>query len=155
MHTKQDKIDFSERLKTAIRLAGLDNLSNASLANRFNLRHPNQSVSTQAFHHWLVGRSIPTPDKIETLAKWLDTSGEWLRHGRMLEEGGAVSPQEALLLKYFRALSPEKQEALITLLHKAEDWVFITKRSSENHFSWFSDDLCSLYIKAIRGNQIY
>ncbi|WP_246827783.1 hypothetical protein [Neisseria sp. HMSC064E01] len=46
MHTEQDKIDFSERLKTAIRLAGLDNLSNASLANRFNLRHPNQSVST-------------------------------------------------------------------------------------------------------------
>ena len=121
MHTEQDKIDFSERLKTAIRLAGLDNLSNSSRANRFNLRHPNHSVSTQAFHHWLVGRSIPTPDKIETLAKWLDTSGEWLRHGRMLEEGGAVSPQEALLLKYFRALSPEKQEALITLLHKAED----------------------------------
>ena len=121
MHTEQDKTDFSERLKTAIRLAGLDNLSNASLANRFNLRHPNQSVSTQAFHYWLVGRSIPTPDKIETLAKWLDTGGEWLRHGRILEEGGAVSQQEALLLKYFRALSPEKQEALITLLHKAED----------------------------------
>ena len=79
------------------------------------------AACNQVFHHWLVGRSIPTPDKIETLAKWLDTSGEWLRHGRMLEEGGAVSPQEALLLKYFRALSPEKQEALITLLHKAED----------------------------------
>lgn len=105
MHTEQDKIDFSERLKTAIRLAGLDNLSNASLANRFNLRHPNQSVSTQAFHHWLVGRSIPTPDKIETLAKWLDTSGEWLRHGRMLEEGGAVSARGVVAEIFPRAVA--------------------------------------------------
>ena len=121
MHTEQDKTDFSERLKTAIRLAGLDNLSNASLTNRFNLRHPNQSVSTQAFHHWLVGRSIPTPDKIETLAKWLDTSAEWLRHGRESDAEGASSPQETLLLKYFRALPPQKQEALIVLLHEAED----------------------------------
>lgn len=120
MHTEQDKIDFSERLKTAIRLAGLDELSNANLANRFNLRHPNQSVSTQAFHHWLSGRSIPTPDKIETLAKWLDSSAEWLRHGRLSEDGGAASPQEALLLKYFRALPSEKQEALIVLLHNTE-----------------------------------
>ena len=121
MHTEQDKTDFSERLKTAIRLAGLDELSNASLANRFNLRHPNQSVSTQAFHHWLVGRSIPTPDKIETLAKWLDTSAEWLRHGRLSGTEGAVSPQEALLLKYFRLLPPEKRDALMVLLHHPDD----------------------------------
>ena len=121
MHTEQDKTDFSERLKTAIRLAGLDELSNASLANRFNLRHPNQPVSTQAFHHWLVGRSIPTPDKIETLAKWLDTSAEWLRHGRLSGTEGAVSPQEALLLKYFRLLPSEKRDALMVLLHNPDD----------------------------------
>lgn len=121
MHTEQDKTDFSERLKTAIRLAGLDELSNASLANRFNLRHPNQPVSTQAFHHWLVGRSIPTPDKIETLAKWLNTSTEWLRHGRLSGTEGAASPQEALLLKYFRLLPPEKRDALMVLLHNQDD----------------------------------
>lgn len=121
MHTEQDKTDFSERLKTAIRLAGLDELSNASLANRFNLRHPNQPVSTQAFHHWLVGRSIPTPDKIETLAKWLDTSAEWLRHGRLSGTEGAVSPQEALLLKYFRLLPPKKRDALMVLLYHPDD----------------------------------
>ena len=121
MHTEQDKTDFSERLKTAIHLAGLDELSNANLANRFNLRHPNQPVSTQAFHHWLVGRSIPTPDKIETLAKWLDTSAEWLRHGRLSGTEGAVSPQEALLLKYFRLLPPEKRDALMVLLHNQDD----------------------------------
>lgn len=84
MHTEQDKTDFSERLKTAIRLAGLDELSNASLANRFNLRHPNQPVSTQAFHHWLVGRSIPTPDKIETAGyqRGMAAPRQALRNGR-------------------------------------------------------------------------
>ncbi|HFC2997747.1 TPA: transcriptional regulator [Neisseria gonorrhoeae] len=115
------KTDFSECLKTAIRLAGLDELSNAGLANRFNLRHPNQPVSTQAFHHWLVGRSIPTLDKIETPAKWLDTSAEWLRHGRLSGTEGAAPPQESLLLKYFRLLPPEKRNALMVLLHNPDD----------------------------------
>lgn len=120
MHTEQEKNDFSQRLKAAIKLAGLDSLSNTDLANRFNLRHPNQPVSTQAFHHWLVGRSIPTPDKVETLAKWLNTSVEWLRYGRVVNEGGAESAEELLLLKYFRALPPEKRRALITLLYIRE-----------------------------------
>ena len=55
MHTEQDKADFSQRLQTTLKLAGLDTLSGANLANRFNLRHPNQPVSTQAFHHWRRG----------------------------------------------------------------------------------------------------
>ncbi|MFP5074354.1 transcriptional regulator [Neisseria sp. WLZKY-1] len=119
MHTEQDKADFSQRLQTALKLAGLDTLSGANLANRFNLRHPNQPVSTQAFHHWLTGRSIPTADKIDTLAKWLDTSPEWLRHGRMALDCGSVSADELLLLSYFRALPPEKRRALIVLLHQS------------------------------------
>lgn len=117
MHTEQEKNGFSLRLKSALKSAGLDTLSNASLANRFNLRHPNQPVSTQAFHYWVAGRSIPTHDKIETLAKWLNVDQEWLRYGRSPHEDGGASPEEFLLLKYFRALPPEKRQALITLLH--------------------------------------
>ena len=118
MHSEQEKLGFSQRLQTALTLAGLDNLPNAKLADRFNLRHPNQSISTQTFHHWLIGRSIPTPDKIETLAKWLNTSTEWLRYGRVVHEGGAESAEELLLLQYFRALAPEKRQALMVLLHQ-------------------------------------
>ena len=55
MHSEHEKSAFSQRLQVAIKLAGLANLSNAHLANRFNLRHPNQPVSTQAFNHWLIG----------------------------------------------------------------------------------------------------
>lgn len=120
MHSEEEKLGFSLRLQTALKLAGLDKLPNTKLADRFNLRHPNQSISTQTFHHWLIGRSIPTPDKVETLAKWLNTSVEWLRYGRMVNEGGAESAEELLLLKYFRALPPEKRRALITLLYIRE-----------------------------------
>lgn len=118
MHTEQEKVEFSRRLQTALKLAGLETLSHAHLANRFNLRHPNQSVSTQAFHHWLNGRSIPTADKIETLAKWLDTTPDWLRYGKITHDCGELSDNELLLLKYFRDLSESKQRALMGMLHE-------------------------------------
>ena len=88
------------------------------MANRFNLRHPNQPVSTQAFNHWLIGRSIPTPDKIETLAKWLNTNPDWLRYGRISDEFGILSDNEMLMLQYFRQLSDNKQHAIIALLNE-------------------------------------
>ncbi|QEY24393.1 transcriptional regulator [Neisseria animalis] len=116
MHTEQEKTDFSLRLRTALQLAGLASLSNANLANRFNLRHPNQPVSTQAVHYWLVGRSIPTQDKIETLAKWLNTSADWLRYGRVDTGEMRITDEEMLLLKSFRQLSPVKRQALMVLL---------------------------------------
>lgn len=118
MHTEEEKNGFSQRLRTALKLAGLDQVSNANLANRFNLRHPNQPISTQAFHHWLSGRSIPTADKVETLAKWLNTSSEWLRHGRVAHDCGTLSESERLMLQYFRALTPAARQAVIALLHE-------------------------------------
>lgn len=118
MHSEQEKSAFSQRLQSAIKLAGLGQLSNAHLANRFNLRHPNQSISTQAFNHWLIGRSIPTPDKIDTLAKWLNISADWLRYGKMSDDVQTLNDQELLILHYFRQLSPNKQQVLIALLHE-------------------------------------
>jgi transcriptional regulator with XRE-family HTH domain len=88
------------------------------LANRFNLRHPNKSVTPQAVHNWLIGQSIPTADKIDTLAKWLGSTPEWLRHGRMSHGDGALAQEELLLLQLFRDLSPEKQKALLMMLHE-------------------------------------
>ncbi|MRN37322.1 transcriptional regulator [Neisseria sp. N95_16] len=120
MHSEQEKLGFSRRLQTALKLAGLNGLSNNKLADRFNLRHPNQSISAQTFHHWLIGRSIPTPDKVATLAKWLETNESWLRYGRSEDENGIQTAEELLLLKYFRMLPPEKQQALIMFLHTKE-----------------------------------
>ncbi|WP_310640749.1 helix-turn-helix domain-containing protein, partial [Burkholderia cenocepacia] len=52
------------------------------LANRFNLRHRGaQPVSPQTAHKWLTGRTIPTPDKLATLADWLRVEVHWLHYG--------------------------------------------------------------------------
>ncbi|UOO82313.1 helix-turn-helix domain-containing protein [Uruburuella testudinis] len=118
MHSNQDKSEFSKRLRFALESAGMAALSTADLANRFNLRHPNNSVTPQAVHNWLIGQSIPTADKIDTLAKWLDTTPEWLRHGRMMHDGEVLTQEELLLLELFRNLSPSRQKALLALLHE-------------------------------------
>ena len=42
------------------------------LAKEFNLLHRGEApVSPQTAHKWLTGTTIPTPDKLQTLADWL------------------------------------------------------------------------------------
>ncbi|OOH86382.1 transcriptional regulator [Pasteurellaceae bacterium 15-036681] len=118
MHTESDKTGFSKRLKVALELAGLENLSLAEIANKFNLRHPNKPITPQAVHNWLIGQSIPTPDKVETLSKWLNISIEWLRYGREDVEGKTLSQDELLMLKYFRNLPAKRQQAILAMLHE-------------------------------------
>lgn len=118
MHSESDKTGFSKRLKVALTLAGLEQHSLAEISNKFNLRHPNKSVTPQAVHHWLIGQAIPTPDKIETLSKWLNVSPEWLRYGKDNVEGKSLSQDEVLMLKYFRNLPMKRQQAILALLYE-------------------------------------
>ncbi|PJG83659.1 helix-turn-helix domain-containing protein [Caviibacterium pharyngocola] len=118
MHTEQDKLGFSKRLKAALELAGSDSLSLSEIANRFNLRHPNNPITPQAVHNWLIGQSIPTPDKIATLSKWLNVSPDWLRYGKEETEGQKLTSEELLLLKYFRCLTAKQQQCIIAMLNE-------------------------------------
>lgn len=53
-----------------------------ALAMHFNLRHRSgQPVSPQTAHKWLSGRTIPTPDKLQTLAEWFGVDLHWLHYG--------------------------------------------------------------------------
>lgn len=64
------------------------------LANRFNLRHRGeQPVSPQTAHKWLTGRTIPTPDKLETLANWLRVELHWLHYGPSPSLNEHATPQ--------------------------------------------------------------
>jgi transcriptional regulator with XRE-family HTH domain len=81
MPTPQEKAAFSERLKFCMtrvpeRLRGATDLS-----NKFNLKYKGESVSAQTAHKWLTGRSIPTVDKLETLAEWFKVDLHWLHYG--------------------------------------------------------------------------
>lgn len=82
MPTPEEKSAFSERLKFALRRSPEKVTGATELANRFNLRHHGaQPVSPQTAHKWLTGRTIPTPDKLETLADWLRVELHWLHYG--------------------------------------------------------------------------
>ena len=75
-----EKIEFTERLRTAMVQAGYV-ASPSVLEHEFNLRWPGKSISNQAAWGWLNNRSIPTQDKMKVLAEWLKVEPDVLRFG--------------------------------------------------------------------------
>lgn len=76
-----EKKAYSQRLVAALKKAGVTTTSPTRLAMEFNLHHRGRPVTPQGVHRWLLGSSIPSQDKIRTLAEWLNISPEWLRFG--------------------------------------------------------------------------
>ena len=76
-----EKLAFSQRLKLALKRSQKKIETPTDLALQFNLRHRNDPITPQAAQKWLSGKSRPTPDKINTLATWLNVSAQWLRYG--------------------------------------------------------------------------
>jgi transcriptional regulator with XRE-family HTH domain len=81
MPTKEEKVAFAQRLALALRRSSEPVSGATELALRFNLRHHGAAISPQTAHKWLTGRTIPTGDKIATLANWLNVSEHWLHYG--------------------------------------------------------------------------
>lgn len=130
MSTQDEKNAFAERLKQALKRSRKKIETAADLALQFNLRHPNEPITPQAAQKWLAGKSHPTPDKIATLADWLNVSPRWLRYGfaekarpqatRLLSKepatsSDAFSTDEIALLQRIRSLT-EHRRYLITQL---------------------------------------
>lgn len=76
-----EKQAFTARLKQALKRSPKKVATANELALQFNLRYKGESVSQQAVQKWLTGKSRPTPDKIATLADWLNVPVQWLRYG--------------------------------------------------------------------------
>jgi len=81
MPTTDEKLAFSERLKLALRRVPEKPEGPTAVARFFNLRYLGEPVSTQTVDKWLKGRTIPKPDKLETLAKALNVDLHWLHYG--------------------------------------------------------------------------
>ena len=62
------------------------------VANEFNLRYWGRSITPHTARNWLLGKSIPTQDKLRVLADWLQVSPDELRFG---QSGGAIRAAEA------------------------------------------------------------
>jgi transcriptional regulator with XRE-family HTH domain len=120
-----EKKEFSQRLRAALKQAGVRQGSPTKLAIDFNTHHQGKPITTQAAHKWLNGTAIPGQDKIQTLAEWLNAAPEWLRYGtaEKKESSQNITPYrtlEELMLSDFRRLGEANQtiarELISTLL---------------------------------------
>lgn len=113
-----DKLAFAERLKTALKRLPKSIETATELAHQFNLKHENEPITPQAAQRWLRGTAFPTPDKLQTLADWLNVSAHWLKNGpppppkktlagkrSQVAQPGQLNEKEARLLAKLRSLS--------------------------------------------------
>lgn len=75
-----EKIEFAERLRQAMLAAGYPDRP-AVLEREFNSRYWGRSVTFQAVSRWLRGQSIPSQEKLQVLAEWLEVEPQALRYG--------------------------------------------------------------------------
>ena len=83
---------FAERLKQALQTAGV-RASPTVVANEFNLRYWGRSITSHTARNWLLGKTMPTQDKLRILAQWLQVGPDVLRFGlaadkQMVREDG-------------------------------------------------------------------
>ena len=121
MHSDQKERDaVCLRLRQSLNSAGIDSSSPTELQRGFNKHHNGEkSISVYAAFKWLKAESIPTQDKIQTLAKWLGVSPVWLRYGesdtsKQNDEISALSLTESELdlIKNVRRLSLGHRQAI-------------------------------------------
>lgn len=72
---------FADRLRSALESAGV-RASPTLVANAFNLRYHGRSITPHTARNWLLGKVMPTQDKLRVLAVWLQVSPDELRFGR-------------------------------------------------------------------------
>jgi transcriptional regulator with XRE-family HTH domain len=72
---------FADRLRSALESSGV-RASPTVVANAFNLRYHGRSITPHTARNWLLGKVMPTQDKLRVLADWLQVSPDELRFGR-------------------------------------------------------------------------
>lgn len=90
MNTPSETEAFARRLKKALDSSGV-RISPTVVANQFNLLYWGRSITPHTARNWLLGKAIPTQDKLRVLADWLQVSPDELRFGR---SGGPVMAAE-------------------------------------------------------------
>lgn len=121
MNTSSEKLAFASRLKERLALREWPLNSPTWLAREFNIRYSGSPVSVQAASNWLSGTAIPSQEKLQVLASWLEVSSQWLRFGaeeqkslireEMAAYGGVNHSTEDLPAKLAR-LNPRQKQAI-------------------------------------------
>ncbi len=109
---------FADRLRKALEAAGV-RLSATRVAEEFNARYWGKSVTPHTARNWLIGKSLPTQDKLRVLADWLQVSPDELRFGGSgikhrvaeLDEGrSTLEMPDREMLRRFLQLQPEQRK---------------------------------------------
>lgn len=109
---------FSQRLQDSMLKAGYE-VRPVVLEREFNQRYWGASVSVQAVRRWLLGEAIPTQDRLQVLAEWLEVDPHWLRFGEKLSGSvqqqrkrwdAKMTPQERQIVETFMKLPAEKRK---------------------------------------------
>lgn len=86
-------VDFAKRLQIAMSAKAIK-LSPTVLANQFNTVFDGRAVTPHTARNWLLGKAMPTQDKLMSLANLLGTSSEQLRFGRYSEKTLMIGNQD-------------------------------------------------------------
>ena len=81
MQNVPESQQFADRLRSALESSGV-RASPTVVANAFNLRYQGRSITLHTARNWLLGKVMPTQDKLRVLADWLQVSPDELRFGR-------------------------------------------------------------------------
>ena len=112
-------MEFAARLEGAMAAKSIKH-SPTVLAKLFNSVFDGKSVTIISVRNWILGKSLPTQDKLVVLAKLLDTSAEQLRYGRHSEktltlmnadgsESELTASQQQLVRKYIMLSSSQQR----------------------------------------------
>lgn len=119
MSNQEEKKLFAERLKQALNAVGHP-ISPTYLSKEFNNRYDGTSISVQSANNWLLGKAIPSQDKLSILAIWLNVSNQWLRFGDQdINPSAQISEHDAGDLDYylkFRALKNHHKDIIKKLI---------------------------------------
>ncbi len=118
MTSTDERHQFSERLQQALRSAEYTPDSPTQLAREFNARFTGQPVTVHAARKWLMGESIPTQEKLRSLAKWLNVTAEWLRFGTASANNSntSLNSSDAKIIASLRQLDEENRQLVFEFI---------------------------------------
>ena len=123
-------MEFAARLEQAMAAKSIRH-SPTVLGNLFNSVFDGRAVTPHTARNWMLGKSMPTQEKLMVLAELLDTSAEQLRYGRHSEKTLMISNadgseteltgiQQQLVRKYIK-LSASQQRLVNDLVDEMSE----------------------------------
>lgn len=121
MSNRMERKDFSARLVAALKLRGYPPYATAVM-RLYNNGSRRGNVTVNAVRKWLMGESIPTQEKIQTLSHILNIVPEWLRFGTgsmtTEEQPVSLNIEEMELVERYRRLHTPRRLALLNYLRR-------------------------------------